>query len=368
VNPVEFALLGHQETWDKISLIFHALREPRHGLVSTETLRELVPWIPPRTAARATFCSYPSGQKASGVYVETFITPDELSGGETGGRLAKVEAGIRYAAREGARVVALGGFTSILLEAKRAAVSSSVPALTTGNTLTAAYIVKGVERAARQLAVPVADSTILVIGATGDIGSACVRYFGPRARKLLLAARGIGRLRQQLDALHDAGIAAEAGLEVRDLAPRADIVIAAASVTTPTFCLHDCRPHTLVCDAGYPKNIVAASPARSAQHVFWGGLGQVRGGWTSESNVIDAFYRFPVPSVAHGCLLEGVLLALEGRYESFSQGRGNITSGRIDEIWAIAQRHGFVLAPFFNGDGLWPEYPAAQAAYAEATA
>ena len=61
--------------------------------------------------------------------------------------------------------------------------------------------------------------------------------------------------------------------------------------------------------------------------------------------------RQPYPDVAHGCLLEGMTLALEGRPEPFSRGRGFITPERVKEIAAMAARHGIFLAPLYNADG-----------------
>jgi hypothetical protein len=61
--------------------------------------------------------------------------------------------------------------------------------------------------------------------------------------------------------------------------------------------------------------------------------------------------RHPFPDVVHGCLLEGMALALERRFEPFSQGRGFITPERVEEIAAIAARHGIHLAPLYNADG-----------------
>jgi hypothetical protein len=61
--------------------------------------------------------------------------------------------------------------------------------------------------------------------------------------------------------------------------------------------------------------------------------------------------RHPFPDVVHGCLLEGMALALERRFEPFSQGRGFITPERIEEIEAIAARHGIHLAPLYNAEG-----------------
>ena len=50
-------------------------------------------------------------------------------------------------------------------------------------------------------------------------------------------------------------------------------------------------------------------------------------------------------------MLEGMVLALEGRFEPYSQGKGFITCQRVQEIESIAARHGIRLAPFYNGDG-----------------
>jgi hypothetical protein len=44
-------------------------------------------------------------------------------------------------------------------------------------------------------------------------------------------------------------------------------------------------------------------------------------------------------------------LALEGRFEPFSQGRGFITPQRVEEIESIASHHGIHLAPLYNADG-----------------
>ncbi len=44
-------------------------------------------------------------------------------------------------------------------------------------------------------------------------------------------------------------------------------------------------------------------------------------------------------------------LALERRFEPFSQGRGFITPQRVEEIETIAARHGIHLAPLYNADG-----------------
>ena len=145
-----FAALGHQESWSQISAIVDALRAPGQALLTEAELREIVPWIPPRTVSRLTIAAAPDASPIHGIYVDTFITPDELKLRPTRRVLDKVRDGIRAAQLEGVRVATLGGFTSILSEAM-AIESDGAMALTTGNTLTAALIVRGVERAASLL-------------------------------------------------------------------------------------------------------------------------------------------------------------------------------------------------------------------------
>jgi len=85
--------------------------------------------------------------------------------------------------------------------------------------------------------------------------------------------------------------------------------------------------------------------------IFFGGLGQITGGLSFAPDFHGILNRHPFPDVAHGCLLEGMALALERRFEPFSQGRGFITPERVEEIESIASRHGICLAPLYNADG-----------------
>ena len=105
-----------------------------------------------------------------------------------------------------------------------------------------------------------------------------------------------------------------------------------------------------MCDAGYPKNLSPNAQMPGAR-IFFGGLGQITGGMRFTPDFHGVLNRHPFPDVVHGCLLEGMALALEGRFEPFSQGRGFITPQRVEEIETIAERHGIYLAPLYNAEG-----------------
>ena len=55
-------------------------------------------------------------------------------------------------------------------------------------------------------------------------------------------------------------------------------------------------------------------------------------------------FGFP-PKTAYACMSETMMLALEGRYESFTLGK-DVSVEQVEEITRIADKHGFKLAGF----------------------
>ena len=350
---VDFALIGHVDRWDKLFKILREMRDSHRGIVSESELRSIAPWIPPRTVMRLKVHSYPSGKVAQGIYIETFITPDQLEDGNFKQVVEKVRYAADQANRAGARIAALGGFTSIALESRKVSLHSSPTVFTTGNTLTAAYIVKGVEAAVHQTGRQLSQSKVLIIGSTGDVGSGCARYLSRVSKRLLLNARNPHRLSDQVLELKSGHALVESSTNLDTLLSQADVVVCTASFSRPTLSPSLCKPDALICDAGYPRNFVDVAETPPDQRLFFGGMGCVRGRLDFQPDLRTTFNEFPLPNIVNGCMLEGALLALEERNESFSQGRGQIVPERIEEIWTMAEKHGFALAPFFDGGGLW---------------
>src|SRR5271156_396519 len=138
--------------------------------------------------------------------------------------------------------------------------------------------------------------------------------------------------------------------DLEQFSAEADLVICAASLASPSLLLGHIAPDAIVFDAGYPKNLSPLAQMPGVK-VFFGGLGQITAGMKFTPDLHGILNRHPFPDVAHGCLLEGMALALERRFEPFSQGRGFITQARVEEIETIAARHGIYLAPLYNAEG-----------------
>ncbi len=350
--PPDFALIGHQESWRTAADVIAILRGPGHPPIPDDEIPEILPWIPARAVCHirtGSILGPPGALEAHGLYIDSFIPPDRLHPAHLRDNLARVRAAASCAIQAGARVVSLGGFSSILIEGNFDQLPDRrTTVFTTGNTLTCAFILQGFERMCALHAVDLARATLLIIGATGDVGSGCARALAPRVAQILLHARNPDRLTHLATSLRHEGANVSIAPDLASAAPHADLVLCAASLPSASLLLDSLPSHAIVCDAGYPKNL---APGASGAHVFFGGLGQITGGLSFTPDVHGVLNRHPFPDVVHGCLLEGMALALERRFEPFSQGRGNITPQRIGEIARIAARHGIRLAPLYNAAG-----------------
>jgi len=349
-SSLDFAVIGHQDSWQNIGRFVNAIRAPVREELSSQQIRNIFSFIPPRDLSRVKVKSK-TGAEINGVYIETFIDPDKLDAQFIRTNISKVMQAVAHAKKMGAKIVAMGGFTSIVLEGKLDSFSQQRSKFTTGNTLTAAYIVKGIEKATRLQGIDLKHCTVLIIGATGDIGSACAGFFKKKVKKLLLCARNQHRLEKLSTELAKENITIKHSVCLGDLIGEADIIISAASSTG--IDMSSCKTNALICDAGYPKNADANIKDRNGLRSFHGGMGQVSHGFQFSPDYSNDMYRYAAPHIIHGCILEAMVLAFENKFETYSSGKGNITIDKMEEIYGLSVKHGIDISPFYNADGLW---------------
>ena len=349
IDP-DFALIGHQESWGAAADVVGFLRGPERRPLPDDEIKDILPWIPPRAVCHVDVAST-NGARARGIYIDSFIPPDRLDAVYVHENIARVRKAAACAIKAGAKIVSLGGFSSILIEGNFDQLPERHDTVfTTGNTLTVAFIVQAIKKLCALEGRDLASSTLLIVGATGDVGSGCARCLAPLVRRALLNARNVERLRNLAAGLEADAVQLDFATDLQQFSAEADIVICAASLPSPSLLLGRIAPDAIVCDAGYPKNLSPSADMPAAKN-FFGGLGQITGGMTFAPDFNGILNRHPFPDVVHGCLLEGMALALERRFEPFSQGRGFITKQRVNEIEKIATRHGIHLAPLYNADG-----------------
>ena len=252
---VDFALIGHQESWRAAADVLAVLRGPQHTPLPDDEIKDILPWIPPRAVCHVEIGSI-GGTKARGLYIDSFIPPDRLEAAYVHENIARVRGAAAYAIKAGAKIVSLGGFSSILIEGNFDQLPERHDTVfTTGNTLTVGFIVQGIKKMCALEDRNLRRSTLLIVGATGDVGSGCARCLAPFVGRVLLSARNLERLRRLAAELEAHRVQVEIAIDLQRFSAEADLVICAASLASPSLLLGRITPHAIVCDAGYPKNL-----------------------------------------------------------------------------------------------------------------
>jgi len=246
----------------------------------------------------------------------------------------------RLAEKLGAQILGLGAFTSVIGDAGVTIANALDVPVTTGDSYTVTVAVEAIREAAAVMDIPLNGATAAVVGATGAIGQVCAELLAEDVERLYL----IGRRWEALEGLRDRlQVRARAELIV---STSMDVLADAQLILTVTSALHEVirpehlQPGSVVCDVARPRDVSAmVAAARDDILVIDGGMVDVPGAVNFHFN-----FGFP-PGKAYACMAETIALALEGRFEDYTLGK-HLTRERVEEISAMAKKHGFRLSGF----------------------
>jgi predicted amino acid dehydrogenase len=247
----------------------------------------------------------------------------------------------RLAQKQGARILGLGAFTSVVGDGGVTIAQRLNMPVTTGNSLTVGLAVESLTMAADQLGLAMETATAAVVGASGSIGLGCAELLAPLVESLILVGRREIHLSQARAQAEAAGAAkVRMSIDVSAVS-EADLVVSATSASQPVLYPRHLKRNALVCDIALPTDVApAVRQERRDVTLIQGGVVEVPG-------PADLGFDFGLsPGLAYACMAEAMVLALEGRYESFSLGQ-KVYPEKVHEITQLAHGHGFRLsAPF----------------------
>lgn len=303
-------------------------------------LEGLLPLLPPINTSHITGVRSVTGVEAEGWFVSVALTPRLMMAEKKERKVtAKIIAAGRKAAEQGAKIVGLGAYTSIVGDAGITIAKNLDIAVTTGNTYTVATALQGIEYAADRLGVDLGAQTVAVLGASGSIGKACARILAGRGLAVTIVARDRKRLEETAaQILAETGTRVVIETDIGTAVRSAGVVVAVTSAMEAIVDAADLRPGAIVCDVSRPRNVSkAVAQQRRDVLVFEGGVVAVPGDVDFGFN-----FGFP-PKTSYACMAETMILALEGRYENYSLGR-DLDVAKVQEISQLAAKHGFKVA------------------------
>jgi predicted amino acid dehydrogenase len=281
-----------------------------------------------------------TGRQVKGWFIACPFTPRQMLELPEARVYDKIVQTGRMAEKLGAQILGLGAFTSVVGDAGVSIADRLAVPVTTGDSYTIAIAVESIQRAAELMGISVGNASVAVVGATGAIGQVCAELLSEQTAHLTLIGRRVDAL-EELRARLQVGGRAEVTVAT-DMSPLAesDLILTVTSAVHAVIQPEHLRPGSVVCDVARPRDVSAmVAAARDDIFVIDGGMVDVPG-------PVDFHFNFGFPpGKAYACMAETMALALEGRFEDYTLGK-QITRQRVDEISAIAKKHGFRLSGF----------------------
>jgi predicted amino acid dehydrogenase len=241
------------------------------------------------------------------------------------------------AADQGAQLIGLGAFSSVVGDGGVTVAQRSKIPVTTGNSYTVATAIQGVLEASRLIELDTANATLAVAGATGSIGRTCAMILAKKFGHVILVGRDLERT--QIVANEIPGAVATTNFNEM---LSADAVVTVTSSESSVIKPEHLKPGALVCDVARPRDVSKrVSTERPDVLVIEGGVVQVPG------HVQFGFdFGFP-EGMAYACMSETMMLALEGDPSLFNLTVGkDVSVEQVELTIRLAEKHGFKLAGF----------------------
>ena len=314
---------------------------PRLAPILPGALIELLSRIwPPVVLSHVTgICSEATGKRIEGWLLASPLTSRQMAEWPPLAVYDRIVRAGRLGQTRGARILGLGGMGGMLADRGVTVAQRLNMPVTTGDTLTVAVAIAVLRGAAEDRGLPLKDATAAVVGASGGIGLACAEVLAPHVAELVVVGRreiGVSQARAEVEAAGGARVRMSTEI---DAVLAADVIVAAAGAPRPLIRSHHLKPGAIVCDLARPPNVSGeVEREREDVSLIGGGILHVPG---HADFGIDLGLR---TGLAYACMAEVMLLALEGRYESYSLGQ-RIQRDRVREIGELARKHGFRVSP-----------------------
>ncbi len=305
--------------------------------------------LPPMYLSRITGGVSPTtGQRIEGHLISLGATPRQMM--RRGERFTydRLNKAARIAERRGARIMGLGAFTSVVGDAGVTVAHEADIAITSGNSLTVAATLEAAKQAVIKMgATDLTKGKVMIIGATGSIGSVCARLLAQAIYDVVLVSIEPERLIELKRTIQAETPGATVSIATRadDYLGECDLIVTATSAFGQRIVdITKCKPGAVICDVARPPDISQEEAALRPDVLV------IESGEVLIPGDIDFGYNIGLPpKTAYACLAETALLAMEGRFEDYTLGR-NITMERVKEIYRLFKKHEFQIAGLRSHD------------------
>ncbi len=295
-----------------------------------------------------------NGKKVKGLIYSVTETPKKLMESKPDIIYRKILKLCEKADEAGSKIMGLGAYTKIVGDAGVTIEKLSPIPVTTGNSLSAASTLWAAKLAVEKLGFVKKsgtkfNGTVMVVGATGSIGAVSAKILALTWDKIIIVAPRAYKLMELREEILK--INPEAKIEISTDADNfsdvCDLIITTTSGQGKTVLdIMKVKSGCVICDVSRPFDIKEEDAIRRPD-VLVIASGEV----TLPGDNVDMNIDIGLEgNIVYACLAETALLAMDGKYESFTLSR-NINYEKVIEIDRMAREHGVRLSQIMGHSG-----------------
>ena len=325
-----------------------------------DMVEKAVAYTPPLVYTKVEGIRSPTGVEAEGWLILVGGTPKQIMSHSPEFTYRQLLAAADMAKELGAQIMGLGAFTKVVGDAGVTVAKRAPLPITTGNSYSASGALWAAHDAVARLGLVKLEKgkkikgKVMVVGATGAIGSACARLLArtaeevhlvsPESAKLLVLKKSI--LGESPGAKLVLASYADSDRSIGDM----DMIVTATSGAGKKILdIMKVKPGCVITDVARPLDLPAEEVAKRPD-VLVIESGEVY----LPGEVHMKQIGFEDHNVVYACLAETIVLTLEGRFENFTVGR-NIEWEKVHEIYKLGLKHGMRLAAISGVNGVFSD-------------
>lgn len=294
-----------------------------------------------------------NGKKVEGLIYTITETPKKMMEAKPDVIYRKILKLCEKAEDAGAKIMGLGAYTKIVGDAGVTIDRLSPIPVTTGNSLSAASTLWAAKLAVEKLNFVKKlngkfAGTVMVVGATGSIGAVSAKILAMSWDKIIIVAPRAYKLMELKDEMLK--IAPDANIEIStdadNFSNSCDLIITTTSGQGKTVLdIMKVKPGCVICDVSRPFDIREEDAIKRPDVLV------IASGEVTLPGKVDISIDLGLEgNIVYACLAETALLAMEGKFESFTLSR-NINYEKVIEIDRLAREHGVKLSQVMGHSG-----------------
>ena len=294
-----------------------------------------------------------NGKKVEGLIYTVTETPKKLMESKPDVIYRKILKLCEKADDAGSKIMGLGAYTKIVGDAGVTIEKLSPIPVTTGNSLSAASTLWAAKLAVEKLGFVKKvggqfKGTVMVVGATGSIGAVSAKILALSWDKIIIAAPRAYKLMELKEEILkiNSKVKVEISTDADNFSDICDLIITTTSGQGKTILdIMKVKPGCVICDVSRPFDIKEEEAIRRPDVLV------IASGEVTLPGKVDINIDIGLEgNIVYACLAETALLAMDGKFESFTLSR-NINYEKVIEIDRMAREHGVRLSQIMGHSG-----------------